>query len=151
MYSKKWNLSTSYTTIIEESNMKYPIDGINTVGFAFVKLITWRNLIELPQVGRNSRMWPFGDKRAWVHKSDSYRDAWCIRDEGILSMHFLQKRKCWREWMNVRIVTRKFEKITRKLFLQCNGQKASVRGNGEILEKISKFEGKGLLCCLQGH
>ena len=34
------------------------------------------------------------------------------------------------------------EKISRKLFLQCNGEKVSVRVNGEMLEKIS--EGKGL-------
>ena len=34
------------------------------------------------------------------------------------------------------------EKITRKLFLQCNGERVSVHVNGEMLEKIS--EGKGL-------
>ena len=51
----------------------------------------------------------------------------------------------------IQAVCKKIEKITRKLFLQCNGQKASVRGNGEMLEKISEFKGKGLLCCLQGH
>ena len=33
------------------------------------------------------------------------------------------------------------EKITRKLFLECNGEKVSVRVNGEMLDKIS--EGKG--------
>ena len=72
-------------------------------------------------------------------------------------MHFCKKGNADESQEKVRIVTlyklsaRKIEKITRKLFLQCNGQKASVCGDGEILEKISKFEGKGLLCYLQGH
>lgn len=51
------------------------------------------------------------------------------------------ERKC-DNCKTIQVICKENEKTTRKLFLQCNGEKVSVCANSEMLEKIS--EGKGL-------